>query len=227
MAKKIVAGKTPSACNAPIKGAEEPKRVIQEMDDIEMLEILSPTRELDLKLQSGFEGLDKDFSVILSVAKEQYEQTYIHLVKRFVDEGLSCVFVTLNKSSSDLLNELKNSGVNMGRVSFIDAVTSMISGRKVTGKQITYLESPSDLLGVSMSVEKVAKKLEKEKCFVIFDSLTTLAIYNNEVAVEKFVHSIVQKAKGMGCKSIFLAAKSTNEGLMTTLAQFFDAVLTI
>ena len=215
--------------NKPKKAAlsSAPEKSTLENNEEEIMSFLSPKREVDLKIKKAFEEADDVFSVILALPKEDYETCYTRLAKYITEGDSNVIYVTMNKDSSDLIRELEKEKVDLNKVVFVDAVTKMISGRQLQGKQFTYLDSPSNLLEIIIAVEKEVKKVPEGKAFVIFDSINTLLIYNPEVVVEKFIHSLSQKTKDWGCKSVFLATKGTNEAFVSALAQFFDDILSL
>jgi|SaaInlStandDraft_6_1057023.scaffolds.fasta_scaffold82036_3 hypothetical protein len=67
--------------------------------------------------------------------------------------------------------------------------------------------------------------LEVIVAVVIFDSLTTLGVYNNEKAVEKFIHTLSQKTKTSPISDVFLIMKHSKEEFIETVVQFFDKII--
>jgi hypothetical protein len=206
---------------APISPSSQVNR---EKEDIEIMELLSPKRHIDLKIEEALDSFDKPFSAILLMPKDQYEMRYARLVKHFLDSGAKGVCVTVNKSSFDLDKILEREEIPRENLIYIDAVTEMIDSVKLKGKQAVYLASPSDLVDISIAIEKAVKKLDSQKKFVIVDSLTTLLVYNNEVSVEKFTHSLSQKIGEWGIQGVFLATDSTSKTFLDTLSQFCDKI---
>lgn len=212
----------------PISSAEA-KKILSEREaqDIEIMELLSPKRHIDLKIQEALDSFDKPFSAILLMPKDQYEMRYARLVNHFLGFGAKGICVTVNKSSFDLDKVLEREGIPRENLTYIDAVTQMIDSVKLKGKQSVYLESPGDLVELSMAIEKAIKKLGHDKKFIIVDSLTTLLVYNTEVSVEKFTHSLSQKIGEWEIQGIFLATDSTSKQFIDTLSQFCDKVSSI
>jgi len=207
----------------------EPKKILSESEEqeLEIMELLSPKRHIDLKIEEALDGFDKPFSAILLMPKDQYELRYARLVKHFLNNGEKGVCVTVNKSSFDLDKVLDREGIERENLVYVDAVTEMIDSVKLKGKQAVYLESPSDLVDLSIAIEKAVKKLGIGKKFVIVDSLTTLLVYNNEESVEKFTHALSQKIGDWEIQGIFLATDSTSKEFIDTLSQFCDKVSSI
>jgi len=207
----------------------EQKKILseRESEELEIMELLSPKRHIDLKIEEALDEFAKPFSAILLMPKDQYEMRYARLVKHFLDTGAKGICVTVNKSSYDLDKVLARESIPRENITYVDAVTEMIDSIKLKGKQAVYLASPSDLVDLSIAIEKAVKKLGNEKKFVIVDSLTTLLVYNNEVSVEKFTHSLSQKIGEWEIQGVFLATDSTSKEFIDTLSQFCDKVSSI
>jgi KaiC/GvpD/RAD55 family RecA-like ATPase len=132
------------------------------------------------------------------------------------------VFVTFNKTSNDLEKVFLEQELDLKRVHFVDAVTLMIDGNKSKNGETEYIESPSELVEVSMAAEKALKKLSAKKKFIVIDSITTLLVYNSDISVEKFSHALAQKILDWNVKGIFLMTDSTSKKIVDTIAQFCD-----
>ena len=62
---------------------------------------------------------------------------------------------------------------------------------------------------------------------MLFDSLSTLLIYNNKETVTKFTRTIIGKLKKAGMGGIFTALKGdTEKGLLKEMGMFVDEVVT-
>ncbi len=179
---------------------------------------------IDLKVKEIFGSLQQTFSVILVLPRAQHELKYIRIMKYFVDKGLPGVYVTVNKSANELNEELKFQKIPTDNIYFVDAVTQMVNGKEIESDKISYLDSPSDMIELSLEVGKALDKIGEKNGFVIVDSITTLLIYNKDVIIEKFLHTLSQKIKEQKLQGIFLAAESTNKDALDTISQFCDDV---
>jgi len=201
--------------------SEESKRAI---DDKAVFDLLSPSRNIDLKVKEIFGSLRQTFNVILVLPRIQQELKYLRIIKYFVDKGLPGVYVTVNKSTSELTEELRLQNINTENIIFVDAVTQMINGREIESDNISYLDGPSDLIELSLEVGKALDKIGKKNGFVVIDSITTLLIYNKDVVIEKFLHTLSQKIKEQKLQGVYFAAESTNKDVLDTISQFCDDI---
>lgn len=187
-----------------------------------VLNLLSPNRSIDLKVAEVLADLPKTYAVVLIMTRAQHELRYLRLIKHFTDKGIPGVYITLNKSTAELLQEMVPQGVKPEKIIFLDSVTKMSFGEELNSENIIYIESPDDITELNHEAESAINRLAKGNGFVIVDSITTLLVYNKQVVVEKFAHSLVQKIKNMGLQGVFLAAESTDKGTLDIITQFCD-----
>jgi KaiC/GvpD/RAD55 family RecA-like ATPase len=200
---------------------------VQEKEDIAIMELLGPKREVDVRLQEALEDLGDAYSLILLMPKDNYELRFSRIIKHFLDQKVKCVCVSVNKSSSDLAKVLEKEGLPSKEIFFIDTITLMIDGDKSKDGQALYLESPSELVELSVAIEKTIKKMNGQKVALIIDSIATLLVYNNETAVEKFTHALSQKMSDWNVQGVFLTTDSTSQKIIDTLSQFCDNVASL
>lgn len=198
----------------------------RELSEKELFEMLSPKREIDLKIKKTFEESDlpERFSIILVESLADYVLINPRLVKYFLERKIRGVYVTVNKGLAALIETLESEGIQTDSVEFIDVITRMAGNPEVNGKNFHYIDSPKDLVALSVTLEKVIRKLGGGKKFIVIDSLTTLLVYNREGVVEKFVHSLSGKIKSWNAQGVFILMDSTREEVANTLAQFCDKV---
>ena len=189
----------------------------------EVMDLLNPEKQAAMKLRKELSDLKDNYSVLLMISKEKYEETYLELTKKLMEDFGSGVYVTVNKESSDLISEMKELGIDTDKIHFIDAVTEMVSEEVNIKKNVELVSSPNDLVELNILVENAIAK--KQKGFLIFDSLTTLEVYNDEKSVEKFAHSLSQETKNSSINDVFLIMKHSKEELIETIAQFFDKII--
>jgi KaiC/GvpD/RAD55 family RecA-like ATPase len=211
----------------PKQAKKEPENIIsipkETISDESFMEYLKPNHSIDLKIKEIVDDLPESYAIVIILPGEKHELRYLRLLNHFVEQGIGGIYVTLNNSTHELLEEMRRQKIESKNIVFIDAVTKMIEGQELSGNSYTYLESPSDLVELGVEIEHAMSSL-KGKGFVIIDSITTLLMYNKEVSVEKFLHSLSQKIKDLDLQGIFLAAESTNKDAIDTISQFCDDV---
>jgi len=199
----------------------------KELDENELVELLSPKHKLDLKIQRIFEELPENSAIMVMENLKIYSIINARMVKYLTKKGRQGVYVTVNRGSASLIDNFKRHKVDIKKVKFVDAITKLAENREPETGDIEYLDSPRDLLELSFTIEKAVKKLGKEKKFVVIDSVSTLLVYNKPGAVEKFVHSLAGKMRKWEAQGIFIIMESTKKEVINTLVQFCDQIVTM
>ena len=151
------------------------------------------------------------------VPTKDYKNRIIDIAKDFSSNKKIC-YVSLSKPYSTVNESLKSRNIDTSSFIFIDAITK---GAKTKGeKNAVFISSPE--LNIS-----IAKILEVGKARgVIFDSLSTLLIYENPTTVSKFVHSLTAKLRAMDVSAVFIVLKEdVNPELLKNLYMFTDKVV--
>ncbi|MBU1120450.1 MAG: hypothetical protein ABIE23_06255 [archaeon] len=195
----------------------------------EIKELLSPRRAIDLKIMQSLEGLPKThFTTLLLVEPTSYSKINIELIRIFCKEHVQGIYVTLNRSFL-FLNELfQSEGINIDNMKFIDAITKVTGRKEVKAENLVYVESPNNLVELSVEIDEAIKSVKEKPAFLIFDSISTLLIYNEIGSCEKFIHLVIGKLQESKLKGIFLMVKSDEmKGIINTLSQFCDKTIEI
>jgi archaellum biogenesis ATPase FlaH len=193
-----------------------------ELSERELIELLSPKREMDLKIQRTFDSLPQKYCIILTEKPSDYGMLTPRLVKYFVNKGMKGVYVTVNKNTADLLDAFRAENIRINNILFIDAVAGLTGVGKIEGESFNYVDSPKDIVGLSILIEKAVASIGEGKKFIIVDSVSTLFVYNKERVVERFIHSLSGKIRAWKAKGVFILAEATSEEIVNVLSQFCD-----
>jgi len=188
-------------------------------------ELLSPIRALDLKILRHLEGMPQHFTSLLLVEPMYFSRANLELVKLFISKPKKTgVYITCNKSSSYVAHLLESQEIDSSNIFFIDAISKEEGAEEINEKNFSYIDSPNDLVALSVKIDDVFEQIkDKRDVFVIFDSISTLLIYNGKEAVEKFVHSIVGRFQKWKIKGILLMVNSDeHRGVIDSISQFCD-----
>jgi len=162
------------------------------------------------------------------------------LAMQFVGSGLRlkqpAVYITTDLSPTDIENRGSQYGWTLfshtGRDLYFVDCYSWTLGNKNKGKQREdiMVPGPSALndmsIGIAQAVQKAFKKQEDNR--VVFQSLSTLLLYNNPEIVFRFVQITGARLKGAGASTMFLLESGMHEEkAVTTLKHLADAVVEI
>jgi nucleoside 2-deoxyribosyltransferase len=197
-------------------------------DGFDQLEkFLDPNKRIMVMLENRLKTLP-DRNVVLAIIDAiEYTDVDSGLVKFFEQRQTGGVFVAVNKPVTGLLEKIGDSKFVRENVEFIDCISSLSGSREVQETHVHYLESPQQLVELSVLVAKLLAQF-KDKKFLVVDSLSTLLIYNKPDAVVKLVHSIANKVRVENVQGVFLMIKTEeNLDIIKIISQFADTVIEV
>ena len=194
--------------------------------DSKLVSWLSPKRDIDLKLSEIMQELPGHYVLLLLLNLRNYSKIATELIRLLQSQKIPGTYFTINKTAEDLVNALIDEEIELSGISFIDAITLVAGRTEATMRNTVYLESPTDLVEMDTAIDEQFSEKEAEKKFLVFDSISTLLIYNRSEAVEKFCHSIMGKMHGKRTKSIFMMVNSAKDRpTIESISQFCDKVV--
>jgi hypothetical protein len=166
--------------------------------------------------------------ILLLLRDEQYAGRLLEIVESVKRTGNRICYVCLSKPYADVVESLKEKGIDTAPFLFIDALSSHYRKQEPRSDCI-FLDSPSDLQGIRSALETA---IEKHNCSVLlFDTFSSLLIYQESFQVLKFAHSLTSE-KGMNVAKIFIVLKSGpapegSEAFLNDLKMFADKTVEI
>lgn len=173
----------------------------------------------------GFlESADEECQILVLVVPEHnYTEKILAVVADMVGMGINLCYISLNRPCSSLMSTFKKAGVNTDSIHFIDAITKTAVNTEDT-KQCSYVSSPGALTELSVKISKIVDK--KEYDYIIFDSLSTLLVYESDSTIAKFVHFLMAKVRVASCNAIFTCLNQDAESiLIKDINMFADKVI--
>ena len=169
-------------------------------------------------------GIQENQVIVLIIPDEQYSQKLLGITKELAQLSESMLYVSLNRPYGTLLESFSGAGIESGKFYFVDAVTQTAQRVNGGGEKIKYVSSPGSLTELSLTLTKL---LDSQKFdYLLFDSLSTLLVYEEELVVTKFIHSLMSKVRVVKCKSVFTCLKRDVESvLIKDLNMFADRIL--
>src|SRR3989338_3617746 len=175
------------------------------------------------------EALEFDLTLII-IEPLLYSKVVEKILSIFVSEkGMSGVYFTSNQPCNYLMKKLENN-IDLHKVKFVDAVSHLIQENLESTNFCTYLKSPRDLTAISLEINQqieAIKSVEGRPKFLIFDSFSTLALYNEEEIIKKYAHYIANKSRRWRKTKTVLISTSDKEKVVAEISQFCDKVLRI
>jgi hypothetical protein len=173
------------------------------------------------------EELAKNRIFLILTSPGNIRERNIEIIKELSGLGYHSVVITTNFPYSVLRKLYEQGGVDMTKVSFIDAVThhSFGSAQNIPGL-VRYISNPANLTDMGIAVTEVLKEHHSGKICILYDSISTLLIYLPSPNISKFIHFVTNKLRLMDISGVFLAVeKGLDPMLMTQLTTFVDMVI--
>jgi len=176
---------------------------------------------MDEKLQ---EALAQPGITLIVSGSGDYAETNLKVLDHLVnDRELVGAYVTVNKPYRTVKKMLEDGGVATEDLFFVDAITLDSGGDAAESENAMFLESPQHLTDISIVMREVVEKLPEGEKFLLFDSISTLTIYNSMDTVSKFAHFVTGKMRNWDVTGVIISIESKgDEQIISRLKQFAD-----
>ncbi len=185
--------------------------------------LLSKGSKMDLALDTHMNDLPDNYVVLIVVKPSNYQDARRALFRRLISrEGLKGIYITVNKRYDNIKTELKQEKLDADNLQFIDMISKI--GEENAGKPgVDFINSATELTDLMLISEKRLEEIEQGKGFLIFDSISTLLVYNKSDPVEKMAHNLISLLNETGAKGVLLMMDTEEyKGTMQTISQFCD-----
>jgi len=165
----------------------------------------------------------KDKQIVLVVfPKSKYITLLPEVIKATDASSKMICYVSLNKPYKSIIDTLNKNKLNPAKYFFIDVLTSTVE-TPAPAKNCEFVQSPSALTDISLAFTKAVH--EKGCDNVLFDTISTLTIYQDTGEIIKFTQNLMTKARVNNVKSVYIALKEDSAELVKDLTMFVDGVV--
>lgn len=162
--------------------------------------------------------------VVVIIPNDKYNNYISEIAGEIAGEYSTTCYVSLNKLYKALNKNLDAKQIAKERFFFVDAITKSVIPNPPSFDNCVYVTSSSALTELSICLNE-ALSTEAFQC-LLFDSLSTLLIYNKSEVVTQFVHDQMGKVMSANCVAIFTCLEGdTNSDLIKNLGMFVDQVI--
>lgn len=193
----------------------------------ELMKYLQPGRGVGITVLKNLEELPDHYTVLVMVKRKKYGLLTEELAKYFLGRKGQGIVITTNKPGQNLLESMKNSGIDSSKLFIIDVVSKRSGEEEAAEQNITYVDSPENLTELDAGINEFLEMVQGEVRFLILDSLSTLLVYNSDRTVERFMHSLSGKMRAKEFKAVFTLVSETRPETLGILSQFCDKVIEI
>lgn len=163
--------------------------------------------------------LSNNQNIVWVCDTDNYSKLIDNLFKEAEKKFNSIGVIESNKPVETIFNKSKNL-LHRGKFLFIDCITGKSKNARDTA-QLIYASGPSGLTELSIILSELIKKVD----LLIFDNLSTLLIYNNDIILTKFLHSTITKMRATNTKAVYIILKKDFKGPLKDLELFADKVV--
>lgn len=136
------------------------------------------------------------------------------------------VVIAANRPAQMLRQTLREHGVDLSGVSFIDCISSVAGLPPTPERDVQYIESPTMLEKMGLRAERALTGVPGTKRFLILDSLSTLAMYNGVAAVAEFTHNVATRMRLLDVEGALILVENVAEpGLLDAVRPLFDRTI--
>jgi hypothetical protein len=168
------------------------------------------------------ETLKEKQIVLIVFPKAKYMAELANIVKAADSASKKICYVCLNKPYNSIMSGLKSMGLSESKYFFIDVLTSAVKAPTALD-YCEFVQSPSALTDISLAFSKAVE--EKGCDNILFDTISTLTIYQDIGEIIKFSQNMMTKARVGNVKSVYITLKEDSEELVKDLTMFVDEVV--
>lgn len=161
--------------------------------------------------------------VLFIVTKEKYHTELVN-ISRTIEKNMNKIcYVCINEPFNFVAGNLKKNNIPLGKFFFIDTLTKNVQAQPDVENCI-FVSAPNALTEISLAFSKALN--EKHCDSALFDTISTLLIYESAHSLIQFIHNVLTKLRISTGKAFFIALKDDiNSELVKDLYMFVDKVL--
>ena len=163
----------------------------------------------------------KEGITIFVITETEYTSQLKGIISSASSSYSRICYVSLNKPCSTVLDTIKKYGVDPKKFFFIDCTEGQVDEK---AGQVVNVSSPKALTEMSITIGKVLDLGKIEA--LIFDSLSTLLVYEEPFTVVKFTHSLISSLRGKKVSGFLMClegGKTTD--IIKDISMFADRVV--
>ncbi len=175
-----------------------------------------------------FEGITENKLTLVLLAEKQYQKKLAEIVKDVEKSHTRICYVCLSKPYTDIVDYLKNVGINVNKFFFIDTLSSHYK-KSVQAENCIVIEDTNKLSAIQSAINTATT--EKKCSVVIFDTISALLMYEQMHDIVKFTSDLTTTEKHQDVHKIFLILKKSDslvhyhEDLINDISMFADKII--
>ncbi len=182
--------------------------------------------DIDILLKGGFEKPGN--ILIINDTKREKLQLLAQIAVSNIAKGTPVYIVTAEDSPDYINQKIKKMAKYFPNFKpellfFVDCYSVWINGTSLKGKNIFSVDGPNALNEISLTLNKIIRKVKDQPPLFIFYSLSTFFLYNDENSFFKFLQTFNGKLRSLSASSIqFINKAMHSEKTMITAKYLSD-----
>ncbi len=161
--------------------------------------------------------------IVLVMPEDNYLGRMVSVVKDLASIDGKICYVSLNRPYNSLKSNFEAAGIDLSNIKFIDAITKTAQLPEEC-PECAFVSSPGALTELSVAISNAMEA--DSYSYILFDSLSTLLVYESDTTIAKFVHFLMAKVRVVGCNAIFTCLRQDSESiLIKDINMFADKVV--
>lgn len=170
--------------------------------------------------------MPQNYVVLLLSDSNTYLDTNLSLLKTLTNEGNLVIFVTMIRPAAVLNKLYEEHGIDKSRIYTVDCV-STLTQQYIKHTEHEVFVQPNNLSAIAMAVNEMALSLTGTK-IVIFDSPSTLMVYNSLNEIMKFALFLTSKIRLENLRGILLSVEEDMKSdILNGLSHVSDRVINL
>ena len=159
--------------------------------------------------------------VLLLVPSSEYNELVVQNARQLSNKTVC--YVTLNKTFDSMKEIFKEKKISIDNFVFVDAISKTIRRMPDQSDGCYFVSSPNSLTELEIAIIKLQRHGFE---YLVFDSLSTMLVYQKNIPVAKFVSALANNARKNDTKAIFYMVKSSDQAdISDQVGAFVDKVI--
>ena len=167
--------------------------------------------------------------VMMELPTDAYFESNISSIKLLASKGFGGVYISFQRPFKNISSLLKQRGINLNNLIFIDAATAVGGEAQESGGKCVHISPDIDIDELVRAIYTSLPKLKSKKKFVFIDSLTTIALYKPLSEILRFSEFLIRMVRNQEIENvIFNVAKDlAQKKFIRDIAVHADEVITL
>lgn len=163
------------------------------------------------------------------ISPENYFEVITGLVDNFCHQNdLGCIYVTASVPARTLRTAFDSLEINIKHVKFVDCISYATMQSVEDAEYAVFVESPSLLENIILSIEYLFKRSDGKRKIVIIDSVNALTLHNETRMLTEFIQVLMSALKGRDAYPVMIGlSDQLRPEVLEALALVSDQVIRI